>query len=56
MKASELEDAANLLDRLDKIERSIEKLNDRFDQWLRWIIGLQLGSYILIMTGYFLRK
>lgn len=56
MKFTDLEDAGTLNERLDRIEKAIDKLNDRFDQWLRWVIGLQLGAYILIIGGYFLRK
>ena len=41
---------------LRKLGEQIEKFNGRFDDWLRWVIGLQLGSYILIIGGYFLHK
>ncbi len=41
---------------LRKLGEQIEKFNGRFDDWLRWVIGLQLGSYILIIGGYLLHK
>jgi len=46
----------HLVIKVDKLGEQIEKFNDRFDGWLRWVIGLQLGSYILIIGGYFLHK
>lgn len=63
MKFSDLEDATAIVERLDRIEKAIEALNDRFeklldrfDNWLRWIIGLQLGLYMIVIGAYFLRK
>lgn len=63
MKFSDLEDAATIAERLERIEKAIEalidrfeRLLDRFDNWLRWIIGLQLGLYMIVIGAYFLRK
>ena len=70
MKLSDIDDADKLVTKdylevvlgrfenrmMDKLTEQIGKLNDRFDGWLRWVIGLQLGSYILIIGGYFLHK
>jgi hypothetical protein len=31
-------------------------LEDRFDNWLRWIIGLQLGLYAVIIGAFFIHR
>jgi hypothetical protein len=56
MKFSELEDAGTVTERLERIERDLRELRTEMVGWVRWIIGLQLGSYLLIIGSYFLKR
>ena len=59
MKFSDLEDAGGI-ERIEKdlhdLRTETRELRNEMTAWVRWIIGLQLGAYLLIIGGYFLHK
>ena len=40
-------------DRFDKLDRRMEKKEERFDRLFLWVIGIQMTTLITIMAGLF---
>lgn len=49
-------DVRQLTIKVDNLAKQIDSLRDKIDQWVRWIIGLQMGTYVLLVLAYFTHR
>lgn len=49
-------DLRQLSSKIDNLSRQVGELRKEMTDWVRWIIGLQMGTYVLLILAYFTHR